>query len=179
MVMAAGPDLIEDVRKAPENVLSMRAQTFEVSMVRKTMRSYSQGLPQFIQPEYTLRVLNMDDDYQTEVIRSKLTRNIAVTFKEVREELINTMDDLIPAGKNSDGTRQSHRRTSHFFTNDTEWVKVPIVETLQRVICSATNRVFVGAPLCPWSFSSSSIHSLTLCWCFLYQAEIVIINILI
>ena len=113
--MAAGPDLIEDVRKAPENVLSMRAQTFEVSMVRKTMRSYSQGLPQFIQPEYTLRVLNMDDDYSTEVIRSKLTRNIAVTFKEVREELINTMDNLIPAGKNSDGTRESYRRTSHFF----------------------------------------------------------------
>jgi len=31
----------------------------------------------------------------------------------------------------------------------TEWVKVPIVETLQRVICGATNRVFVGVPLCP------------------------------
>jgi len=112
MVLATGPELIEDVRKAPENVLSMRAQVFE-----------------FIQPEYTLNVLNMDDDYQTEVIRSKLTRNIAVTFKEVREELINTMDDLIPAGKD-------------------KWVKVPIVETLQRVICGATNRVFVGAPLC-------------------------------
>jgi len=101
MVLAAGPELIEDVRKAPENVLSMRAQTFEVSMARKTMSSYSQELPQFIQPEYTLSVLNMDDDYQTEVIRSKLTRNIAVTFKEVREELINTLDDLIPTGKDS------------------------------------------------------------------------------
>lgn len=51
----------------------------------------------------------MDDDYQTEVIRSKLTRNIAATFKEVREELINTMDDFIPAGKDSNGTRQSYR----------------------------------------------------------------------
>ncbi len=30
-----------------------------------------------------------------------------------------------------------------------EWVKVPIMEMLQRVICSATNRVFVGVPLCP------------------------------
>jgi len=39
------------------------------------------------------------------------------------------MEDLIPTGKD-------------------EWVRVPIVETLQRVICSATNRVFVGVPLC-------------------------------
>jgi len=99
MVLATGPELIEDVRKAPENVLSMRAQIFEVSMMRKTTSPCSQGLLQFIQPEHTLSVLNMDDDYQTEVVRSKLTRNIAVTFKEVREELISTMDDLIPAGK--------------------------------------------------------------------------------
>ena len=103
---------------------------------------------QSIQPEYTLRVLNLDDDYQTEVVRSKLTRNIAVTFKEVREELINTMDDLIPAGK--DSMWQSYWQRL-FFTIYIYivWVKVPIVETLQRVICSATNRVFVGVPLCP------------------------------
>lgn len=29
------------------------------------------------------------------------------------------------------------------------WVKVPVLETFQRVICGATNRVFVGVPLCP------------------------------
>ena len=29
-----------------------------------------------------------------------------------------------------------------------DWVKVPIVETVQRVVCAVTNRVFVGAPLC-------------------------------
>ena len=33
-----------------------------------------------------------------------------------------------------------------------EWVKVPIMETLQQVICRVTNRVFVGAPLCPRYF---------------------------
>ena len=30
MVLAAGPDLVEDVRKAPENVLSMIEQVVEV-----------------------------------------------------------------------------------------------------------------------------------------------------
>ena len=34
------------------------------------------------------------------------------------------------------------------FTENAEWVKVPILETIQRVICRTTNRIFVGAPLC-------------------------------
>ncbi len=35
-----------------------------------------------------------------------------------------------------------------FLTKHAEWVKVPILDTLQRVVCRATNRIFVGAPLC-------------------------------
>ncbi|KAI0284729.1 cytochrome P450 [Russula brevipes] len=112
MVLAAGPELIEDVRKAPDNILSMNEPMFE-----------------FVQPEYTLDLLDLSDQYHVDVIRSKLTRNIAVTFKEVREELISALDDWIP-------------------TQDDKWVKVPILETVQRVICRATNRVFVGVPLC-------------------------------
>jgi hypothetical protein len=59
------------------------------------------GTIKFLQPEYTLDLLNMDDQFHTEIIRSKLTRNIAVTFKEVREELIMGMDDLIPPSEDS------------------------------------------------------------------------------
>ncbi|KAF8477701.1 cytochrome P450 [Russula ochroleuca] len=112
MVLAAGSELIEDVRKAPDDLLSMNEPAIE-----------------FLQPEYTLDLLNMNDSFHTDVIRSKLTRNIAVTFKEVREELIMAIDDFIPM-------------------RGDEWVKVPILETLQRVICRATNRIFVGVPLC-------------------------------
>jgi len=43
----------------------------------------------------------MNDDYHAGVIRSKLTRNIAVTFEEVRGELINALEDLIPTGEDS------------------------------------------------------------------------------
>jgi cytochrome P450 len=112
MVLVVGSELIDDIRRAPDDVLSM-----------------IEPVTEFIQPEYTLNLLNMKDDYHSDVIRSKLTRNIAATFSEVREELIMAMDDLIP-------------------THEDEWVKVPILETLQRVICRATNRIFVGAPLC-------------------------------
>jgi hypothetical protein len=29
-----------------------------------------------------------------------------------------------------------------------DWVKVPVVETMQRVVCESMNYVFVGPPLC-------------------------------
>ncbi|KAI9441476.1 cytochrome P450 [Lactarius indigo] len=79
MVLASGPEHIEDVRKAPDDVLSIIASTIE-----------------FLQAEYTLDLLDMDTGYHTDVIRVKLTRNIATTFKDVRDELIRTLDASIP-----------------------------------------------------------------------------------
>ena len=52
---------------------------------------------QTLQTKHTLDLLDDSDSYGVDVIRSHLTRNIANTFKEVREELIMAMDDLIPA----------------------------------------------------------------------------------
>jgi hypothetical protein len=99
--VASGPELIEDVRKAPENVLSMTEAVSDVRITYLTMSSSSQGLSQFLQIDYTLDRLNKDDTYHTDVIRSKLTRNIAVTFKDVHEEVIYALEDLIPTGEDS------------------------------------------------------------------------------
>jgi hypothetical protein len=44
----------------------------------------------------------MNDSYHNDVIRTKLTRNIATTFKEVREEVVMAMNDFIPM--RGDGT---------------------------------------------------------------------------
>jgi hypothetical protein len=43
----------------------------------------------------------MNDTFHIDVIRSKLTRNIAATFKDVREELVMAMDDFIPTCEDS------------------------------------------------------------------------------
>ena len=40
--------------------------------------------------------LSPNDPFHVDIIRSQLTRNIAVTFKDVREELIMAMEDLVP-----------------------------------------------------------------------------------
>ncbi|KAH9063633.1 cytochrome P450 [Lactarius vividus] len=111
MVFSTGPELIEDVRKAPDGVLCRRRPT-----------------EKFIQTDYTLDFLNKHDYYHSHVIVSKLTRITSATFEDIYEELVLTLEDNIPTDK--------------------EWVEVPVLETMQRVICRVTNRVFVGAPLC-------------------------------
>ncbi|KAI9440521.1 cytochrome P450 [Lactarius indigo] len=112
MVLASGPELVEDVRKAPDDVLSINA-----------------SLSELFQLEYTLGLLDTDNGYHTSIIRSKLTRNIEVIFKDVRDELIRSFDASIPM-------------------HGDDWVKVPVIETIQRVVCATSNRVFVGSPLC-------------------------------
>jgi hypothetical protein len=52
--------------------------------------------------DYTLDMLHKDDRYHVGVIRTRLTRNIAVTFKEVREEVIHALKDLIPTDEHSE-----------------------------------------------------------------------------
>ena len=42
-------------------------------------------------------VLDSDNMYHVDIIRTKLTRNIADTFKEVRDELVRSLDASIPA----------------------------------------------------------------------------------
>jgi cytochrome P450 len=111
MVLVSSPQLIEDVRKAPEDILSLSIPRTEL-----------------LQSEFTIGK-ELQNEYHIDIIRSKLTRNLAVTFKEVRGELITTLDASVPV-------------------RGDEWVKVPIVETIQRVICATSNRVFVGSPLC-------------------------------
>ena len=41
-----------------------------------------------------------------------------------------------------------------YLTEHAEWAKVPFPETISRVICRTTNRVFVGVPLCARLFYS-------------------------
>ena len=45
-------------------------------------------------------MLDPKDEYSIEIIRSKLTRDVASTFEEIRGELIMAIDDWIPT---SDG----------------------------------------------------------------------------
>jgi hypothetical protein len=79
IVVPSGSGLIEEVMKAPDNVISVVEPLLDV-----------------LQTRYTLVFLNMDDMYHRGVVRSKLTRNIAATFDQVHDELVSALRDCIP-----------------------------------------------------------------------------------
>ena len=104
MIVASGPEFIEDVRKAPDTVLSVKEPRSDVRVVtsNQSVSSCSQWISQFLQKDYTLDILNTNDPYHVHIIRTRLTRNIAVTFKEVQEEVIHALKDLIPTDEHGE-----------------------------------------------------------------------------
>ncbi len=80
---------------APEDVLSRRKPVREVCAVHG-LESHSKQSRQLIQMDYTLPLLNIEDTYHNRVIRSNLTRNIAITFHQVQDELVQALAEFIP-----------------------------------------------------------------------------------
>ncbi|PBK90697.1 cytochrome P450 [Armillaria gallica] len=71
---------------------------------------------------------NRLDPYHLDVVRGALTRNIASCFPDVQDEIKAAFKDNIP------------------MTED--WVEIPAYETILQIVCRASNRMFVGLPLC-------------------------------
>ncbi|KAK0212154.1 cytochrome P450 [Desarmillaria ectypa] len=81
-----------------------------------------------IQADYTIGRRFNADSYHTDVIRSALTRNIGACFADVQDEIQAAFKDNIP------------------MTED--WIPVPAYKTILQIVCRASNRMFVGIPLC-------------------------------
>ncbi|EEB88457.1 hypothetical protein MPER_13699, partial [Moniliophthora perniciosa FA553] len=73
------PNLIDEMRKAPDDVLS-----------------FQEALQDSLQIEYTLGKSMHRDPYQVAVVRGALTRNIGVKFMEVQDEIVASFNELIP-----------------------------------------------------------------------------------
>ncbi|PBK63969.1 cytochrome P450 [Armillaria solidipes] len=78
--------------------------------------------------DYTFGRSNRVDPYHMDVVRGALTRNIASCFADVQDEIEVAVRDNIP------------------MTED--WVEIPAYETILQIVCRASNRMFVGLPLC-------------------------------
>jgi len=112
IVLPTSAELMEDVRKAPDHTLSVE-----------------EPFREFLQTDFTLDYPNKQDSYHRDVVRSKLTRNIAATFEQSHDELQIVLNECIPV-------------------TSSEWVKVSIVPTMKRIFCCTSARIFVGIPLC-------------------------------
>ncbi|KAK0460651.1 cytochrome P450 [Desarmillaria tabescens] len=68
------------------------------------------------------------DPFHVDIVRGPLTCNIGACFADVQDEIKAAFKDYIP------------------ITED--WVEIPTYETILQIVCRASNRMFVGLPLC-------------------------------
>ncbi|KAF8575896.1 cytochrome P450 [Ramaria rubella] len=110
-IVVSGEKLIEELRKAPDEALSLEEALEETLLTR-----YLVG------PTVTSK------PYHVNIVRAQLTRNLGSLFPEVRDEIIHAFEDNFPAGD--------------------EWTKIPAYASVLQIVARASNRIFVGAPLC-------------------------------
>ncbi|PBK90650.1 cytochrome P450 [Armillaria gallica] len=100
----------------------------KINDVRKASLEELPPLAETEDMDYTFGRSARVDPYHFEVVRRTLTRNIASCFADVHDEIKASFKDNIP------------------MTED--WVEIPAYETILQIVCRATNRMFVGLPLC-------------------------------
>ncbi|KAK1235780.1 hypothetical protein PQX77_000986 [Marasmius sp. AFHP31] len=104
--------------------------------------SSAEAFAEMLQTDITMGKSLRADPYQIGVILNALTKNIPARFADVHDEMKAAFDDFIPAGD--------------------EWVKVPVLKIVLKIVCRTTNRLFVGLPLCrndDWMASRASRYA--------------------
>ncbi|KAH8092525.1 cytochrome P450 [Cristinia sonorae] len=79
MIIVTGPQLIEELRKAPDDQLS-----------------FDEAVSDSLQVDYTLGPTIHTNGYHIPIIRTTLTRNLGALFPDVRDELATAFTDIIP-----------------------------------------------------------------------------------
>ncbi|PBK94064.1 cytochrome P450 [Armillaria gallica] len=100
----------------------------KINDIRKSSIEQLSFMDASVDMDYTINRSIGADPYHAEVIRGALTRNIAACFADVQDEIRAAFIDHIP------------------MTED--WIEVPAYQMGLQVICRASNRMFVGLPLC-------------------------------
>ncbi|KAK7049977.1 hypothetical protein VNI00_005408 [Paramarasmius palmivorus] len=110
-VVVTSPQLVDDLRKAPDDALN-----------------FFEAVNDSIAMEYTMGEPIHRDPYHINIVRGKLTKNLGVKFDDVRDEIVTAFADEMPA--------------------TSEWTKRSIGNSIFRIVARASNRLFVGLPLC-------------------------------
>ncbi|KAH8828968.1 cytochrome P450 [Flagelloscypha sp. PMI_526] len=106
-----GPGRLQDVKNAVEAELS-----------------FFDSINNILQVEHTMAPEVAWDHYHVNVIRGKLTRNLAAIYPDVRDETIVATAENIPASE--------------------DWTEVSLLPTIMTIVGRVSNRMFVGLPLC-------------------------------
>ena len=85
LVVASGADMIEDIRKRPDDELSF-LRAIEESLLTR----------------HTLGAAWLDDPYHVDIIREKLMRTLPAVLPDVIDELTHAVPGYIPATEDGD-----------------------------------------------------------------------------
>jgi len=111
IIVATGSKHLEDLYKAPDNVLS-----------------FMDAFVELLQPDYTLGPNLNKNPYHVPIVRLQLTQALPLLVPEVHDEVVMACNEFIPITE--------------------EWQSVRVMATMMKVVSRASNRIFVGLPLC-------------------------------
>ncbi|KZO94410.1 cytochrome P450 [Calocera viscosa TUFC12733] len=80
--------------------------------------------------EYTLGNETANDPWHHSVVRKQMTQNLGAKFPEIYDEISQAFEDELKAADSG------------------EWTPIHAYDVILHVVCRASNRLFVGLPLC-------------------------------
>ncbi|KAJ8457660.1 hypothetical protein ONZ51_g11391 [Trametes cubensis] len=101
----------------------------EIRSWRVDELSLSEALADSFQSKVVVGTEVANNRYHVGLIKNELTHNIQVILPDIIDELSLAVPEYIP-------------------TKGSEWAKVPVRTTMQRIVARASSRVFVGPPAC-------------------------------
>lgn len=105
---------------------------------------------QLIQTPFTLGAEVTDDPYQVPLLRNELRRALDVNVPAIVDEIGAAFTELATPTKGRYYTHVLARDILgvQSLIKDSDWTSVKLKDTIMKVVCRATNRVFVELPLC-------------------------------
>ena len=88
-------------------------------------------------------------EYHVHVLKEKLTRSLPTILPEVIDEVAGAVNEHIATKEN--GIHLPHICLRHTDTVFIEWASVEVLTAIKKIVARASNRAFVGLPLCKGS----------------------------
>jgi len=102
-------------------------------------------LVQLLQVKFTLGEQITKNPYHTLIIQKQLSRAIPQLVPEIYEEVADAFNEFIPL---TAGEIRTSQHAPYGPDTGIDWTGVKALETIMNIVCRASNRVFVGRPLC-------------------------------
>ena len=83
--------------------------------------------------------------YTVPIFRAQLTRALPQLVPDVHEEIVDAFNEFIPL---TDGKIRTSQHLPYRPKIRIDWTGIKALETFTNMICRASNRIFVGCPLC-------------------------------